>query len=137
MDVQSLPALNATLNAIAGVLLIIGYVLIRRKRIQAHRRVMLTAFGVSVLFLISYLVHHALAGVVYDHHTGTRHAVYLGVLTSHTILATATPFLAVITLFRGLRMDVKRHRAIAKWTWPIWMFVSVTGVVVYAMLYRF
>ena len=137
MDVQSLPALNATLNAIAGVLLIIGYVLIRRKRIQAHRRVMLTAFGVSVLFLISYLVHHALAGVVYDHHTGTRHAVYLGVLTSHTILATATPFLAVITLFRGLRMDVKRHRAIAKWTWPIWMYVSVTGVVVYAMLYRF
>jgi uncharacterized membrane protein YozB (DUF420 family) len=137
MDVNSLPAVDAILNAIAAVLLVIGFLLIRRKRIQAHRRVMLTAFGVSVLFLICYLVHHALAGIVYDHHTGARHAAYLAILTSHTILATATPFLAIITLFRGLRMDVKRHRAIAKWTWPIWMYVSVTGVVVYVMLYVF
>ena len=137
MDVHSLPALNATLNAIAGVLLAIGYMLIRRKRIQAHRRVMLTAFGVSVVFLASYLLHHALVGVVYDNHTGARHAIYLTILTTHTILAVITPVLAIITLRRGLRMEVKRHRAIAKWTFPIWMYVSVTGVVVYFMLYRF
>jgi len=137
MDVHSLPAVNATLNAIAAVLLVIGYLLIRRKRIQAHRRVMLTAFGVSVVFLASYLVHHGIAGVVYDRHAGARHAIYLTILTSHTILAVITPVLAIITLRRGLRMDVLRHRAIAKWTLPIWMYVSVTGVVVYFMLYRF
>lgn len=136
MDVQSLPAVNATLNGIAGVLLGIGYKLIRQKRVNAHRRVMLTAFGVSVVFLISYLVHHALAGIVYDRHTGARHAVYLTILTSHTILAVITPVLAIITLRRGLRMEVRRHRAIARWTFPIWMYVSVTGVVVYFMLYR-
>jgi putative membrane protein len=137
MDVHALPALNATLNAIAGTLLAIGYWLIRQKRINAHRRVMLTAFGVSVVFLVSYLVHHALVGVVYDQHTGARHAIYLTILTTHTILAVITPVLAIITLRRGLRMDVKRHRAIARWTLPIWMYVSVTGVVVYLMLYRF
>lgn len=136
MNVGSLPGVNATLNGIAAVLLAIGFVLIRQKRIQAHRRVMLSAFGVSVVFLISYLVHHAIAGVVYDQHTGTRHAIYLAILTTHTILAVATPVLAIITLRRGLRMDVKRHRAIARWTWPVWMYVSVTGVVVYFMLYR-
>lgn len=136
MDVHSLPAVNATLNAIAAVLLMIGYSLIRRKRIQAHRRVMLTAFSVSVLFLISYLTHHAIAGVVYDQHAGVRHNAYLAILTTHTILAAITPFLAIITLRRGLRMDVLRHRAIARWTLPVWMYVSVTGVVVYFMLYR-
>ena len=136
MDVHSLPAVNATLNGIAAALLVIGYRLIRQKRIQAHRRVMLTAFGVSVVFLISYLTHHAIAGVIYDQHTGPRHSVYLTILTTHTILAVITPVLAIITLRRGLRMDVKRHRAIAKWTFPIWMYVSVTGVVVYFMLYR-
>jgi uncharacterized membrane protein YozB (DUF420 family) len=136
MDVHSLPAVNAALNALAAVLLVIGYRFIRQKRIQAHRRTMLTAFGVSVVFLASYLTHHAIVGVVYDQHTGARHAIYLTVLTSHTILAVITPVLAIITLRRGLRMDVPRHRAIAKWTFPVWMYVSVTGVVVYFMLYR-
>jgi uncharacterized membrane protein YozB (DUF420 family) len=136
MDVHSLPAVNATLNAIAAVLLTIGFLLIKQKRIQAHRRVMLTAFGVSVVFLVSYLVHHAIVGVVYDQHTGARHAIYLTILTTHTILAVITPVLAIITLRRGLKMDVARHRAIAKWTFPVWMYVSVTGVVVYWMLYR-
>ena len=98
---------------------------------------MLAAFSVSVVFLASYLLHHALVGVVYDQHTGARHAIYLTILTTHTILAVITPVLAIITLRRGLRMDVQRHRAIAKWTFPIWMYVSVTGVVVYFMLYRF
>ena len=134
---NALPAVNATLNAIAAVLLVIGYTLIRNKRIAAHRRVMLTAFGVSVVFLVSYLVHHASVGVVYDQHTGLRHSIYLAVLYTHTPLAAITPVLAIITLRRGLRMDVKRHRAIARWTLPIWMYVSVTGVVVYLMLYQF
>jgi uncharacterized membrane protein YozB (DUF420 family) len=137
MDIQSLPAVNATLNGIAAVLLGIGYTLIRQKRIQAHRRVMLTAFGVSVVFLICYLYYHFNAGIVYYQKTGLIRAVYLTILTTHTILAVITPVLAIITLQRGLRMDVKRHRAIARWTFPIWMYVSVTGVVVYLMLYRF
>jgi uncharacterized membrane protein YozB (DUF420 family) len=137
MDIQSLPAVNATLNGIAAVLLGIGYTLIRKKRIDAHRRVMLTAFGVSVVFLISYLYYHFNAGIVYYQKTGLIRAVYLSILTTHTILAVITPVLAIITLRRGLRMDVKRHRAIARWTFPIWMYVSVTGVIVYLMLYRF
>ena len=137
MDVQTLPAVNATLNGIAAVLLAVGYTLIRQKRIQAHRRVMLTAFAVSVVFLISYLYYHFDAGIVYYQKTGLIRAVYLTILTTHTILAVITPVLAIITLRRGLRMDVQRHRAIARWTFPIWMYVSVTGVVVYLMLYRF
>ena len=136
MGAQSLPAVNATLNGIAAVLLAIGYTLIRRKRIQAHKRVMLTAFGVSVVFLICYLIYHFEAGIVYYQKTGLLRYTYLTILTTHTILAVVTPVLAIITLRRGLRMDVKRHRAIARWTFPIWMYVSVTGVIVYLMLYR-
>jgi len=137
MDVHSLPPVNATLNGIAAMLLVIGYRMMRQKRIQAHRRMMLAAFSVSTVFLASYLVHHALAGIVYDQHTGARHTVYLTILYTHTALAVITPVLAIITLRRGLRMDVTRHRAIARWTFPIWMYVSVTGVVVYLMLYQF
>ena len=136
MDIHSLPAVNAALNAIAAVLLVIGYTFIRQKRIEAHRRVMLTAFSVSVVFLICYLIYHFNAGVVYYQKIGLLRYVYLTILTTHTILAVITPVLAIITLRRGLRMDVQRHRAIARWTFPIWMYVSVTGVVVYLMLYR-
>jgi uncharacterized membrane protein YozB (DUF420 family) len=135
MDIHSLPAVNAVLNGTAAVLLAVGYTLIRKKRIQAHRRVMLTAFGVSVVFLACYLIYHFEAGVVYYQRTGWMRALYLTILTTHTILAAITPVLAIITLRRGLRMDVTRHRAIARWTLPIWMYVSVTGVVVYFMLY--
>jgi uncharacterized membrane protein YozB (DUF420 family) len=136
MDIHSLPAMNATLNGIAAVLLAIGYTLIRKKRIEAHRRVMLTAFGVSVVFLVCYLYYHYNAGVVYYQKTGWQRYLYLTILTTHTILAVVTPVLAIITLRRGLRMDVQRHRELARWTFPIWMYVSVTGVVVYLMLYR-
>jgi len=136
MDVHSLPAVNATLNGIAAVLLAIGYTLIRKKRIQAHKRVMLTAFSVSVVFLICYIVYHLNAGIVYYQKTGFLRYLYLIILTTHTILAVITPVLAIITLRRGLRMDVERHRAIAHWTLPIWMYVSVTGVIVYMMLYK-
>jgi uncharacterized membrane protein YozB (DUF420 family) len=137
MDVHSLPAVNATLNGIAAVLLGIGYAFMRQGRIQAHKRTMLSAFSVSVVFLACYLIYHFNAGIVYYQKTGLLRYVYLTILTTHTILAVITPVLAIVTLRRGLRMDVARHRAIARWTFPIWMYVSVTGVIVYLMLYRF
>ena len=132
-----LPTLNAVLNATAAVLLVWGYTLIRRKRIQTHRRVMITAFAVSCLFLVSYLTYHYLVGTVRFMHTGPIRAVYLSILGTHTVLAAAVPFLAIVTLSRGLGARFDRHRAIARWTLPIWLYVSVTGVVVYLMLYHF
>jgi uncharacterized membrane protein YozB (DUF420 family) len=132
-----LPSINALLNGTAAILLICGYTLIRRKRIDAHRRVMLTAFTVSCLFLVCYLVYHYEVGHVVYQKTGIIRSVYLTLLTSHTVLAAAVPFLAVITLRRGLAARFDCHRRIARWTLPIWLYVSVTGVVVYLMLYQF
>ena len=137
MDIHSLPAVNATLNATAAVLLLTGYSLIRQKRIQAHRRVMLTAFGVSIAFLVCYLVYHSQVGSVPYRKTGSLRAIYFSILITHTLLAATVPVLAVITLRRGLRGDYQRHRRIARWTFPIWLYVSVTGVIVYLMLYKF
>ena len=137
MDIHSLPAVNATLNGIAAILLLIAYWLIRHGRIQAHRRVMLTAFGVSVVFLICYLIYHSQTGVLHYAKTGPIRIAYFTLLTSHTILAATVPVLAIITLRRGLRADYKSHRKIARWTFPIWLYVSVTGVIVYLMLYQF
>ena len=136
MGVHDLPAVNASLNSCAAVLLVWGYTLIRRKRIDAHRRVMIAAFSVSVGFLISYLVYHYEVGSVRFQKTGTIRTVYLTVLLTHTVLAAAVPFLAGIALYRGLRGDYARHRRIARWALPIWLYVSVTGVVVYWMLYQ-
>ncbi|MEE2637750.1 MAG: DUF420 domain-containing protein [Acidobacteriota bacterium] len=135
-DVSTLPALNAMLNSIAAVLLAAGYVLIRRGQIEPHRRCMVAAFATSVLFLISYLVYHAQAGSVPFTGQGPIRAVYFTILISHIVLAALVPVLALITLRRGLRREDTRHRAIARWTFPIWMYVSVTGVIVYVMLYR-
>ncbi len=135
-DVGILPTVNAALNACAALLLSTGWVLIRRRRIAAHRAVMLTAFGCSVVFLASYLVYHAAAGVVRFPGHGTPRAIYLSILATHTVLAAAVPVLALITLSRALRRRFDRHRRIARWTLPIWLYVSVTGVVVYWMLYR-
>jgi uncharacterized membrane protein YozB (DUF420 family) len=135
MDVHSLPALNALLNATSAVLLFTGYSLIRSGQREAHRKVMLTAFGTSIVFLISYLVYHAQVGSVPFQGTGVLRAVYFTILVSHTILAASVPVLAIITLRRGLKGNYPQHRKIAKWTFPIWMYVSVTGVVVYFMLY--
>jgi putative membrane protein len=132
-----LPSINALLNGTAAILLIWGYTLIRRKRIDTHRRVMLTAFTVSCLFLVCYLVYHYQVGHVVYPKAGVIRGVYLTLLTSHTVLAAAVPFLAVITLRRGLAARFDRHRRIARWTLPIWLYVSVTGVVVYLMLYQF
>jgi len=133
---DSLPTVNAFLNGAAAVLLIVGFVLIRRRKIDLHRKVMLTAFSVSVAFLISYLLYHAHARIVYFRHPGTIRTVYLWILWTHTPLAAAVPVLAVITLNRGLRGRFDRHRKIARWTLPIWLYVSVTGVIVYFMLYH-
>ena len=137
MDVHTLPAVNATLNATAAVLLLTGYTLIRRKKIQAHKRVMLTAFTVSIAFLICYLIYHAQVGSVHYPHTGAIRVVYYSILITHTLLALTVPVLAIITLRRALKGDFVRHRKIARWTFPIWLYVSVTGVIVYLMLYQF
>ena len=131
-----LPSVNAVLNATAAVLLVWGYTLIRRKRIQQHRRVMQTAFVVSCLFLVCYLVYHYQVGSVRFPKTGAIKILYLSILGTHTILAAAVPVLAIITLRRGLSARYDKHRRIARWTLPIWLYVSVTGVVVYLMLYH-
>lgn len=136
MDIHTLPAFNATLNGLAAVLLVRGYFLIKAGRVQEHKKTMLAAFATSIVFLISYLVYHAQVGSVKFQGTGVIRWVYFAILISHTILAASVPFLAVITLRRGLKNDLRRHVAIAHWTFPIWLYVSVTGVIVYFMLYQ-
>jgi len=136
MTFDSLPALNATLNATSAVLLTIGWSLIRRGRWRQHRAVMIAAFCTSVLFLISYLTYHAHAGSKHFAGQGAIRTVYFAILLTHTVLAAAIVPLVLVTLSRGLASRFDRHRAIARWTLPIWMYVSVTGVVVYVMLYR-
>jgi len=131
-----LPTVNAALNATAAVLLVWGYTLIRRKRIQAHRKVMTAAFVTSCLFLACYLIYHYQVGSVRFQKTGAIRTVYLSILATHTVLAAAVPVLAIITLRRGLAARYDKHRRIAHWTLPIWLYVSVTGVVVYVMLYH-
>jgi protein SCO1/2/putative membrane protein len=131
-----LPSVNAVLNATAAVLLVWGYTLIRRKRIQQHRKVMQTAFVVSCLFLVCYVVYHYQVGSVRFQRTGALKTLYLAILGTHTLLAAAVPVLAIITLRRGLSARFDKHRRIARWTLPIWLYVSVTGVVVYLMLYH-
>ena len=136
MTAPLLPTINATLNATAAVLLVWGRLLIRRKQIQQHRKVMTAAFVTSCLFLVCYLVYHAQVGSVRFQHEGAIRTVYLSLLASHTILAATVPVLAIITLRRGLAARYDKHRRIARWTLPIWLYVSVTGVVVYLMLYH-
>jgi uncharacterized membrane protein YozB (DUF420 family) len=136
MTVHDLPSVNAVLNATAALLLIWGYTLIRRKRIHAHRKVMLAAFATSSLFLICYIVYHAQVGSVHFPKTGAIRTLYFTILITHTTLALTVPVLAIITLRRGLTGRFDKHRKIARWTLPIWLYVSVTGVVVYLMLYH-
>jgi putative membrane protein len=136
LTLQDLPALNATLNAISTILLVTGYILIRTRRPIAHRNVMIAALVSSTLFLTSYLVYHAQVGSKHFPGTGTARTLYFVILTTHTILAAAVPFLAGITVWRAWRRSFARHVRIARWTLPIWLYVSVTGVVVYWMLYQ-
>ena len=135
-DVTDLPAVNATLNGISAALLAAGFVFIRRRRIDAHRRCMLAAFGTSSLFLASYLVYHYHVGSVPFTGQGPIRAVYFSILISHIVLAAVILPLALVTLQRALRGRFARHAAIARWTLPIWLYVSVTGIAVYWMLYR-
>ena len=136
MSVHDLPALNATLNGISGILLATGWILIRRRRIQAHRTCMIAAFVTSSLFLISYLVYHAQVGSVPFTRQGLVRPVYFTILLTHVVLAVITLPMAIVTLSRGLKARFAKHRAIARWTMPIWLYVSVTGVLVYVLLYQ-
>ncbi len=134
--VSDLPAVNASLNALATVLLLAGYTLIRRGREQAHKRVMLTAFAVSVAFLVCYLVYHNTAGHVEFSGPSPVREFYYGLLLTHVVLAVTVPFLAVGTIYLGLKDRRAAHRRLARWTFPIWLYVSITGVVIYVMLYH-
>jgi uncharacterized membrane protein YozB (DUF420 family) len=135
-----LPAINATLNGIALVLLLYGYYLIKTQRSdwKKHKRVMLAAFGVSALFLVSYLTYHYLRGGVSTPFggEGAIRVFYYALLISHVILAAVVPVLAIISINRGLKLRFDKHRRISRWTFPIWVYVSVTGVLVYFMLYQ-
>lgn len=136
MTFHDLPAVNASLNATASVFLVCGYVLIRRRQIALHRACMIAALGTSVLFLICYIVYHAQVGSVRFPRYGFVRPVYFTILITHVTLAVTVLPLAIITASRGLRGDYRRHKRIARWTFPIWLYVSVTGVLVYVLLYQ-
>jgi putative membrane protein len=132
-----LASLNALLNALATVLLVVGWVLIKRRRETAHRNMMLAAFGVSCAFLASYLAYHFLVRLTVPFAgPATVRPVYYAILLTHVVLATTVPFLAIITIYLGLRNRRLAHRRLARWTFPIWLYVSVTGVVIYVLLYH-
>ena len=136
MSPTFLATLNASLNAASTVFLVAGFYFIRRKEVARHRACMLTAFGISCAFLVSYLIHHARVGSVPFRGPESLRPLYFAVLVPHVILAAVVPVLAILTIRRALKGDFERHRRIARVTWPIWLYVSVTGVVVYWMLYR-
>jgi putative membrane protein len=136
VSVHDLPAVNASLNALSGILLLIGYVLIRQRRIDTHRKVMIAAFVTSSIFLVCYVVYHAQVGSVRFTRQGFVRPLYFTILVTHVTLAAAVVPLALVTLSRGLKARYARHRAIARWTFPIWLYVSVTGVLVYVLLYQ-
>ena len=136
MSVTDLPAVNATLNAISGILLLVAYAHIRARRIEQHRRFMLAAFATSSLFLVCYLVYHAQVGSVPFTRQGFVRPLYFTILITHVTLAATVVPLALVTLSRGLKARYPQHRRIARWTLPVWMYVSVTGVLVYVLLYQ-
>lgn len=136
MTFASLPHLNALLNSASGILLIIGYYFIRRRNVAAHKRCMIAALCTSALFLVSYLIYHFEVGSVRFQGQGWIRPVYFTILITHTILAAAIVPLVIVTVVRALRERFDRHRAIARWTLPLWLYVSVTGVIVYWMLYQ-
>ena len=142
MSILDLPAVNAFLNGLSAALLAAGFYFIRRKNIPAHRACMMGAFGASILFLISYLTYHTYLGLVlhrgptvFREPAGFR-PVYLAILLTHTILAVVIVPLVLVTLRRALKERFELHRKIARWTWPLWMYVSATGVLIYFLLYR-
>jgi putative membrane protein len=135
-DYSLFPALNATLNGASAVLLTTGRVMIARRQIQLHRACMIAAVATSSVFLVSYLYYHAHVGSVHFPGTGLARPVYFTILISHTLLAVTVVPLVLLSLTNGLKSRFDRHRRISRWTFPIWLYVSVTGVVVYIMLYQ-
>jgi uncharacterized membrane protein YozB (DUF420 family) len=136
LTVHDLPAVNATLNGISGILLVIAYALIRARRIEQHRKVMIAAFAASSLFLVCYVVYHAQVGSVRFTRQGFVRPIYFTILVTHVVLAAVVLPMAIITLSRGLKGRYAHHRRIARWTFPIWLYVSITGVLVYVLLYQ-
>ena len=136
ITISDLPTVNATLNTISTVLLTVGFLMIRRRKIVAHRNCMIAAFVVSGLFLTSYLIYHYHAGSTPFEGSGWIRSVYFAVLIPHIILAASILPLALITLYFALRKRFTKHRRIARWTLPIWLYVSITGIIVYWMLYH-
>jgi putative membrane protein len=136
ISVSQLPAVNAALNSLSAILLVGGYLFIKSRNIKAHKACMLSAFASSMLFLVSYLVYHYQVGSVPFKGEGGIRLVYFTILLTHTLLATTVVPLALVTLFRAFKERFDAHRRIARWTFPIWLYVSVTGVIVYWMLYR-
>jgi putative membrane protein len=136
LRISDLPTLNAFLNSTSAIFLITGYFLIRARKIRMHKICMIVAFCASILFLVSYLTYHAQVGSKHFPGTGTIRTIYFSILITHTILAAAVPPLAIVTLIRALKGKFEKHKRIAHWTFPIWLYVSITGVIVYWMLYR-
>jgi len=136
MSVNDLPAVNATLNGLSAVFLGVGYVCIKKKNVPAHRLFMISAFITSTLFLACYLTYHYFHGVTVFRNPAWFKPIYLTILGTHTILAVVIVPMVIMTLSRALRQRFDRHKAIARWTWPLWMYVSVTGVIVYWLLYQ-
>lgn len=134
--ISYLPTIEACLNTVSAVLLATGYVFIRRKQVRAHKVCMVSAFVASAAFLVFYLADHYLRGIIYFQGRGAIRAFYLGLLGTHSVLAAAIVPLVLITLYRALRQRFALHKRIARWTLPIWLYVSVTGVAVYWMLYH-
>ncbi len=136
MDISQLPALNATLNATAGVLLLCGWIAIKRGEPLVHRKLMIAAFMVSILFLTSYIYYHYnTPGMTKYSGTGILRFIYFAILITHIPLAMAVPFGALVALWFAYRKRFDRHKRMTRWLWPIWMYVSVTGVLIYVMLY--
>lgn len=138
MNTAILPTVNVTLNALAGILLLFGWFKIKQKKPDQHKRLMILAFSCSVLFLCSYLLYHFLhPGVTRYPHTGISRFIYLTILGTHTPLAAVVPFLAIAAIYHAVKGNLQTHVRITRWLFPLWMYVSVTGVVVYLMLYIF
>ena len=136
MNLSLFPTINAFLNGLTAILLLVGYFLIRQGKRTLHKKVMLTAFTTSIVFLISYLYYHAHVGSVPFRGTEIARPIYFTILVSHSILAAVIVPMAIVTLFRGLSSRFDKHKKLARWTLPIWLYVSVTGVAVYVMLYH-
>jgi putative membrane protein len=136
LQLSDLPALNATLNGISAAFLVAGFILIKQRRWRIHKRCMLGALASSTLFLISYVVYHANTGSRPFAGTGTVRTIYFSILITHVVLAATILPLALVTTARGLREQYGKHVKVARWTLPLWLYVSVTGVIIYLMLYQ-